>query len=141
MNKIHHISIPVAIVFSLLCFCQQKPPVKATSAKPQVQQPSPVTKEIEYVPPADSAIIISQIQAWKRCNPLLDSIAFRYADSFKTTDPTQRLRYQEDFSNAQNKLCILAGLPGGYKEYTWILKNSGNPKNKSVLDSAGIQVR
>jgi hypothetical protein len=128
-------------VFSLLCFCQQKTPVKSISAKPQVQQQSPVVKEIEFVPPADSLITASQIQTWKRCNPLLDSIAFRYADSFKTSDPTQRLRYQEDFSRAQNKLCVLAGLPGGYKEYTWILKNSGNDRNKSVLDAAGIQVK
>jgi hypothetical protein len=131
----------VSIAFSLLCFCQQKAPVKSTSAKPVAQQPSTAVKEIEFVPQTDSLITVSQIQTWKKCNPLLDSIAFRYADSFKTTDPTQRLRYQEDFSKAQNKLCILAGLPGGYKEYTWILKNSGNPKNKSVLDSVGIQVK
>ncbi len=141
MNKIHYISISVSIVSCLLFFCQQKAPAPSTAAKPQVQPPSQVVKEIEFIPPADSSITVTQIQTWKRCNPLLDSITFRYADSFKTTDPTLRLRYQEDFSKAQNKLCVLAGLPGGYQEYTWILKNSGNPKNKAVLDSAGILVK
>lgn len=141
MNKIHLISLSASLILSFLCFCQQKPPVTSKTPKPQVQQPTPTVKEIEFVPPADSSITVSQIKNWKRCNPLLDSIAFRYADSFKTTDPTQRLRYQEDFSKAQDKLCVLAGLPGGYQEYTWILKNSGNPKNKPVLDSAGIQAR
>jgi hypothetical protein len=104
-------------------------------------QSAPIVKEEGFIPPADSIVTTTQIKAWMSCNPLLDSLTFRYADSFKTTDPALRLRYQEDFSKAQHKLCIHAGLPGGYKEYTWILKNSGNPKNKAVLDSVGAQVQ
>lgn len=79
------------------------------------------------------------MKAWSGCNPLLDSLTFRYADSFKTEDPTAFMRYQEDFIAAQNKICVRAGLPGGYQEYKWILQHMGIEKNRAVLQSANAQ--
>jgi hypothetical protein len=125
--------IPAIVLYS----CQ-----KQTKAVVQPKEPPAVQSQelIPFVPPADSLITLQQIKAWSLSNTYLDSLAFRYADSFKTNDPTHRIRYQEDFIAAQNQICVRAGLRGGYAEYTWIIKNSGNPKNKPILDSAHAQV-
>lgn len=80
------------------------------------------------------------MKAWFACNPLLDSLTLMYSDSFKTNDPSLRMRYQDDFSAAQDKICAFRGLSGGYKEYKWILNNMGNPKNKTSIDSANAGI-
>jgi hypothetical protein len=117
----------------------------ACSKKEQtLQEPvPPVKQEVtaqKFVPPTDSTITETQLQGWFVCNPLLDTLAFQYSDSFKTTDPTQRLKYQEDFTRAQDKICVLSGLAGGYREYRWIMENMGNPKNKQVLAGMKTEV-
>ena len=79
------------------------------------------------------------MKAWLACNPVLDSLTIMYSDSFKTKDPKLRMRYQKDFTKAQDKICVLSGLSGGFIEYKWILTNMGNPKNKPVLDSVKVE--
>ena len=74
------------------------------------------------------------------CNMLLDSLSMFYQDSFKTKDAALLIRFQEDFSKAQDKICLRAGLAGGYNEYLWILKNLGNPRNAKLLDSLKMTV-
>jgi hypothetical protein len=63
-----------------------------------------------------------------------------YADSFKTANPAQRMKYQQLFTTAQDKICVITGLNGGYKEYKWILSNIGNPINKTIVESAGARL-
>ena len=133
LNKLLIITALSTIVF--LYSCQKK---VSSSDKTVSSQAQPEVTAFE--PPADSLITLERMNAWLLSNTYLDSLAFMYSDSFKTLDPALRIRYQEDFTSAQNKLCVRAGLPGGYKEYTWIMKNSGNPKNKNVLDSANTAV-
>ncbi|MCX7726075.1 MAG: hypothetical protein N2053_04425, partial [Chitinispirillaceae bacterium] len=53
-----------------------------------------VTPPPYFNPPEDSSISIEQLNAWKACNPLLDSLAIIYADSFKTQNGEELLRYQ-----------------------------------------------
>lgn len=125
-------------IIALICQCKEKP------AEHAPVQPAPLTHQKSsvsnpFVPPADSSISSGQMQAWSACNQLLDSLTFRYADSFKTEDPGILMRYQEDFITAQNKICIRAGLPGGYQEYRWILQNMGVDKNRKILQSANAQ--
>ncbi len=133
-----HKSITFALFAGLvLTSCQ--------SEKQQQNSPPPeeIKKEIKitpFVPPADSTITPQQIKAWANTNEFLDSLTKLYADSFKVSDPVKRMHYQDVFSSAQDKICALNGLSGGYKEYKWILNNIGNPKNKAVLESAGIAV-
>jgi hypothetical protein len=88
-----------------------------------------------FMPPTDSSISLAQMTSWFSCNPRLDSLTYLYGDSFKTEDTKKRLKYQDDFSRAQDRICLCTGLTGGYKEYKWIMDNMGNPRNKSVLDS------
>jgi hypothetical protein len=125
------------IAAALVCRCKEKP--VSAPVTPAVQQQIASTRPEPFVPPADSAISTAQIQAWSRCNPLLDSLTFRYADSFKTTDPAATIRYQDDFITAQDRICVKAGLAGGYKEYKWILQYMGIEKNRSILQSANAQ--
>lgn len=141
IKKYFLFNVTLAVLF-FLCLCQKNSPSNSSKSSVSPPQSAPATiEEKEFVPPVDSLISDIQMKAWMKCNPLLDSLTFKYADSFKTKDPTLRLRYQEDFSKVQNKLCVLSGLTGGYKEYTWIMKNSGNPKNKLALDAAGAQAK
>jgi hypothetical protein len=111
----------------------EQPPEKKAPAKVATVQPVP------FVAPEDSAITEKQMVAWQTCNPLLDSLTFRYTDSFKTEDPAALFRYQEDFITAQDKICVRAGLPGGYEEYTWVLQNMGIEKNRKILEAANAQ--
>jgi len=114
--------------------------------KKQAQTPPPSTeikeeiKVIPFVPPADSTITAQQMKAWANTNEFLDSLTQLYSDSFKVSDPVKRMHYQDNFSSAQDKICVLNGLSGGYKEYKWILNNIGNPKNKAVVEAAGVAV-
>ncbi len=128
----------------LLNGCKEKPSDSsaAPSDKTTGSNSSVATetqKPLPFVPPADSAISIDQMMAWSTCNPLLDSLTFRYADSFKTEDPAALLRYQEDFITAQDRICLRAGLAGGYQEYKWVLQNMGIDKNRTILESAHAQ--
>lgn len=110
----------------------------AAKIPPAVQQPV-ATKPDPFIPPADSLLTFKNLKAWSACNPLLDSLTYLYADSFKTEDVSLRIRYQDDFKTAQDRICLRTGLAGGYAEYKWILKSMGNKKNKPALDSASIQ--
>jgi hypothetical protein len=124
----------------LVCRCKEKT-VETPQARPVAQkEPKPVSIPVPFVPPADSIISAEQMKSWSGCNPLLDSLTYRYADSFKTEDPAAFLRYQDDFITAQNKICVRAGLPGGYDEYKWILQNMGIAKNRTVLQSVHAQM-
>jgi hypothetical protein len=131
--------IIISIIFAL-CFlpgCQQK---KKAPAQASVPAASVELKKIEFLPPADSSMTIDQIRKMNNCNVLLDSLSIFYQDSFKTKDAVLLTRFQEDFSKAQDKICLRAGLAGGYPEYLWILKNLGNPRNARLLDSLKMTV-
>jgi hypothetical protein len=126
-------------ILSALCFfpgCRQKKKEPA-----QISVPIPVElKKIDFVAPPDSSMSIDQIVRMNVCNSLLDSLSILYQDSFKTKDAVLLTRFQDDFSKAQDKICLRAGLAGGYIEYLWILKNLGNPRNAKLLDSLRMTV-
>lgn len=115
--------------------CQQKKPDQTPPPSAEIQKEIKVSP---FVPPADSTITAPQMKAWANTNEFLDSLTQLYSDSFKVGDPVKRMHYQDAFSSAQDKICVLNGLSGGYKEYKWILNNIGNPKNKAVLEAAGV---
>lgn len=121
------------IIVCIFCGCQKK------HNAPQTSSPSE-NKKMEFVPPADSSVTIDQIKKMNLCNFLLDSLSIFYQDSFKIKDAVLLTRYQEDFSRAQDKICLRTGLTGGYNEYLWLLKNLGNPKNAKILDSLKLTV-
>ena len=108
--------------------------------KPVPAETKKMITKIEFIPPVDSSITSAQIKNWLGCNPMLDSLAIMYADSFKTESAQMRLRYQDDYSSAQDKICVISGLKGGYTEYKWVMENIGNPKNRSVVESANAAV-
>jgi hypothetical protein len=129
------INIPVCFLIGICIIigCQKKHIAPQTSAPPEI-------KKIEFVPPADSSVTIDQIKKMNLCNFLLDSLSIFYQDSFKIKDAMLLTRYQEDFSRAQDKICLRTGLAGGYNEYLWLLKNLGNPRNAKILDSLKLTV-
>jgi hypothetical protein len=124
------------LFFSFSCENKKSVPVTKTISPAIAKE----IKKIEFLAPADSSITAIQIKNWLACNPMLDSLAIMYADSFVTENAQMRLRYQDDYSSAQDKICVLSGLPGGYIEYKWVMENIGNPKNKSVVESANAAV-
>lgn len=132
--------IVIILSFFFTASCKKKPAGATPEVKvpPTVQQPV-ATKLGPFVPPADSLLTTKNLKAWSACNSLLDSLTYLYADSFKAKDVSLRIRYQDDFKTAQDRICLRTGLAGGYAEYKWILKSMGSSKNKSVLDSANIQ--
>jgi hypothetical protein len=81
-----------------------------------------------------------QIKKMTVCNALLDSLSIFYRDSFTTKDAAVLIRLQDDFKKAQDKICLRAGLPGGYKEYYWIFKNYSHPRNAKLLESLQMKV-
>jgi hypothetical protein len=127
--------IPTFILICIFIFsgCQKKHSAPAATGRSEI-------KKINFAPPADSSETIDQIIKMNACNFLLDSLSIFYQDSFKTKDAALLTRYQEDFSRAQDGLCLRTGLPGGYNEYLWLLKNLGNPKNAKLLDSLKMTV-
>jgi hypothetical protein len=129
------INVPVCFLIGICIIigCQKKHIVPQTSAPPEI-------KKIEFVPSADSSVTIDQIKKMNLCNFLLDSLSIFYQDSFKIKDAVLLTRYQEDFSRAQDKICLRTGLAGGYNEYLWLLKNLGNPRNAKILDSLKLTV-
>ncbi len=95
-------------------------------------------KKVPFTPQSDSSITIDQMRKWLSCNKRLDSLSFTFLDLFKTDDSELRLQYQQNFIAAQDMICVQQGLTGGYEEYVWILRNSGNRKNKKVLESLNL---
>lgn len=122
----------------MLFSCREKP-VDHAAAQKNSEKKKEIIVPVEFIPPADSAISPKQMANWNNCNALLDSLTFRYADSFKVDDPVSILRYQEDFINAQDKICVISGLPGGYQEYKWVLQHMGIKKNRSLLESVNAE--
>ncbi|MCL2689389.1 MAG: hypothetical protein FWE57_06035 [Chitinispirillia bacterium] len=100
-----------------------------------VEPPAPrAVQAPRFVPTADSTITARQLRLWKDANPVLDSLVYFYRDSFAVADPVNKLRLQEDFLKAQDKICKLAGLTGGYIEYKWIMGAITNPRNRELLE-------
>ncbi|MFP4014862.1 MAG: hypothetical protein ACLFVQ_12305 [Chitinispirillaceae bacterium] len=124
----------LSVMSALLLGCGAQKKSEETSR----QQVKPVPK---FVPTADSSLTAEQVALWKQCNPLLDSLTYFYSDSFKVEDPTAKLRIEDDFFKAQNRICKLAGYPGGFKEYNWVSDCLSNPRNKRILDSLDIRSR
>lgn len=127
-----------SVCLALLSSCKEKP-VDHAGAQKSKEEKKDIVVPVEFTPPADSSITPKQFANWSSCNQLLDSLTFRYADSFKVEDPVAIIRYQEDFINAQDRICVKAGLPGGYREYKWILQHIGAERNKPLLESANAQ--
>jgi hypothetical protein len=125
--------IAFALALCVVFGCRGKNKVMET---PPVQE----TKKINFVPPADSMLTLGQIKKMKDCDGLLDSLSIFYRDSFKTKDAVLLSRFQDDFTKAQDKICLRGGLAGGFTEYLWIVKNLGNPKNGKLLDSLKMKV-
>lgn len=138
MNRKVMILISI-LIFSISMNCK-KNKIESQVASASTNTIKKEIKKIVFFPPPDSLITSEQIEHWLACNPLLDSLAIMYADSFKVENAQARLRYQDDYSAAQDKICVLSGLQGGYKEYKWIMNNAGNPKNKSVIEAAHAMV-
>ena len=104
--------------------------------EPVIEQPAPrVVQAPRFVPSADSSITARQLRLWKDSNPILDSLAYFYKDSFAVADPVNKLRLQEDFLKAKERICKLAGLTGGYTEYKWIMEVIANPRNRELLEA------
>ena len=104
-------------------------------APPEQTQPRPAAAAApRFAPTADSTITAKQLRLWKDCNPVLDSLTYFYKDSFAVADPVNKLRLQEDFIKAQDRICKLAGLTGGYAEYKWITEAIANPRNRELLE-------
>ena len=139
MTLVKHTYVIMTAVIAILFISCRNRPSEEQAARIRTPAPAEQIKEVPFTPPADSTISMKQMNSWQRCNPLLDSLTFRYTDSFKTENPEALLRYQDDFIAAQNKICVRAGLPGGYREYRWILRNMGIEKNRTVLESANAQ--
>jgi hypothetical protein len=125
------VSLTMAI---LVAGCVKK--AKNTQTAPVI---TPTPSRAVFVPTPDSTATITQLKSWMACNPLLDSLSFFYQDSFKLDDPAKRIVFQDEFTRAQNKICLRCGLVGGYEEYSWILKIAGNPRNKAIMDSIGLR--
>ncbi|MBD3314324.1 MAG: hypothetical protein GF344_00930, partial [Chitinivibrionales bacterium] len=111
--------IGASVVLMLLILgslsCEEK-----KDAKPSAVSRSPT--KVPFVPPTDSTVTVQQVKNWLRCSNLLDSLSYIYRDSFAVEDPVRLTNYQREFTKAQDKLCVVAGLPGGYEEYVWILR-------------------
>jgi hypothetical protein len=127
------------ISLAIFTVCQKNTNNKISSTPPVAEKKQEI-KKVNFIPPADSLINSTQMKNWLACNSLLDSLAIMYADSFKTESAQTRLRIQEDYSAAQDKICVVSGLPGGYTEYKWIMENIGNPKNKGAIEAAHASV-
>lgn len=109
--------------------------LSACNRKDEKSDPSVTIQKIPFTPPKDTSISKEQFQKWLHCTVLLDSLSYKYSDSFKTEDPKKQLEYQERFIRAQDTLCIEQGLLGGYYEYLWVHRHLGLKKNSYLLDS------
>lgn len=130
--------IIVTLCTTALFSCREKP-VDSAEAKKATSQDQKIVVPVKFTPPKDSSISPKQASNWNTCNDLLDSLTIRYADSFKVDDAVAILRYQEDFISAQDRICVKAGLKGGYQEYKWILLHMNVEKNRSVIQAVNAQ--
>jgi hypothetical protein len=112
-------------VLATIAGCRTTP-----SAKP-VASLSP--KVLPFVPPADSAIYPARMTAWFGCNRSLDSLSDLFTKAIAADNAADSTR--KKYSAAQNNICAYSGLPGGYREYCWILDNIGSGRNRPVYDS------
>jgi hypothetical protein len=138
MNRLIIMSILLVVCFFPGCKQKTKEPPKALIPVPAPAAVEP--KKIDFLPPADSSMTADQIKKMTVCNALLDSLSIFYRDSFTTKDAAVLIRLQDDFKKAQDKICLRAGLPGGYKEYYWIFKNYSHPRNAKLLESLQMKV-
>jgi hypothetical protein len=124
----------------LISNCQNSPQKQVTT---KASLPEMIKKEIkkqDFIPTPDSTISPEQMKNWSACNPMLDSLSIMYSDSFKTSNPQARVRFQDDYTAAQDKICVICGLPGGYKEYKWVMEAMSNSKNRAVVENAKLSV-
>jgi len=129
-GMVYRISVIGLLVSAiLLVYCAKKTEEKTSSAAVQT-----------WTPPADSTVSPAQLKVWLQCNPLLDSLSYLYKDSLSSDDTEKRISSQKNFQASQERICVKTGLPGGYKQYIWIARNMGNPKNAKVLDSANLSL-
>jgi hypothetical protein len=136
--------LSITIFFALLsggCTGKSHDPSAASSPPFKKTGDSLGFKAEPFIIPPDSTIAAAQMAAWFACNPKLDSLSLRFADSFSTENTSLHVpRCERIFSNAQDSICVGSGLRGGYKEYRWIMDNLGIAKNKRVFDSVRIQI-
>jgi hypothetical protein len=118
----------LCMLLALTSACQKKEPANT-------QTPAAESRKIDFVPPSDSAVTADQVKKWIICNTYLDSLSLLYKDSFSINDAAKRMAYQDHFVKAQDRICVRVGLTGGYAEYLWVLKASGSPRNKAIVDS------
>jgi hypothetical protein len=116
------------MLLALTSACQKREPANA-------QPSAPDSRKIDFIPPSDSAVTADQVKKWIMCNTYLDSLSLLYKDSFSVNDAAKRMAYQDHFLKAQDRICVRVGLTGGYAEYLWVLKASGSPRNKAIVDS------
>jgi hypothetical protein len=128
--------VAVAVALALCAGCQQKKKVVAVPLPPKPAE----LKAVPFVAPADSALTEGQMKSWISCNRSLDSLTAVYADSFKSEDPSLRLKYQHAYSEARNILCLHNGLRGVYDEYHWITNALAYPKNRAVAGRFNVTV-
>ena len=113
---------------------------KKEAVHPPAAESAPAAQKVPFTPPSDSVITRARLIAWLACNPLLDSLGIMFQDSFKVDDAGVKLRRQADFVQAQDMICVRAGLPGGYDEYVWTRKAMSAARNKPLLDSLHVGV-
>jgi hypothetical protein len=101
------------------------------------KKPSAVSmaEPVSFIPPSDSAISPARMTAWFNCNAGLDSVSDLFTKSLTADNAAVTDSVRTIFRSAQDGICIKKGLPGGYREYRWILDHIGSSKNKTVYDS------
>ena len=82
---------------------------------------------IDFHPPANGSASDGQMRCMNSCTPALDSLSIVYRDSFNVKGSGEQTRRQNTFVQAQDRICVYAGLAGGYAEYFWITKHPKQP--------------
>jgi len=82
---------------------------------------------IDFHPPANGSASDGQMRSINSCTFALDSLSIVYRDSFNIKGAGEQTRRQNNFVQAQDRICIHAGLAGGYAEYFWITKHPKQP--------------
>jgi hypothetical protein len=82
---------------------------------------------IEFNPPANGTASDGQMRCMNSCISALDSLSILYRDSFSVKGAGEQTRRQNNFVLAQDRICVHAGLAGGYAEYFWITRHPKQP--------------
>jgi len=82
---------------------------------------------IDFHPPATGGASDGQMRCMNNCISALDSLSIVYRDSFNIKGAGEQTRRQNNFVLAQYRICVNAGLAGGYAEYFWITKHPKQP--------------